>query len=74
MSHGLDCKVRVVDLVHQVKESQGGEGDENQNYPWKNCSDNLNLLRVEDVFVCKFGRDHCDDDVEHEGANEDNNH
>ena len=68
MTHGLDCQVWVVDFVYEVEDSEGGKGDKNQDNGRQDGSDDFNLLRVENVFVCEFGRDYCDDDVKYQGA------
>jgi len=46
VAQGFDCEVGVVNLVYEVKNSERGKGDENENNCRKYGSDNFNFLRV----------------------------
>lgn len=46
MAYSFNCQMGVVDFVYKVKDSQGGQGDEDKNNSWKDGSDDLNLLGV----------------------------
>jgi len=47
----LDCEVRVVEFVHQIQNTEGGEGDYQKNESGEDSSYDFNVLRVEGVQV-----------------------
>lgn len=65
MTHCFNSKVRVVNFIYEVENSEGGEGDENEDYSWEDSSNDFNFLRIKDILISKFSGDYCYDDVKH---------
>ena len=38
--------MRVIKFVHKIKDSEGGEGDYDEDKPGQDCSDDFNFLGV----------------------------